>query len=99
MSITLLKHTTDMAVRPLRPNVQLYLLVRTTVLFLASDTNTLHIVIQFAYTTVFGFYCCYLFLRSGSLLPPIAAHMFCNIMGIPQPNYEISLMPSRKLCK
>lgn len=54
-------------------------------------------VIQFAYTSIFGFYCCYLFLRSGSLLPPIAAHMFCNIMGIPQPNYEISLMPSRKL--
>lgn len=54
-------------------------------------------VIQFTYTSVFGFYCCYLFLRSGSLLPPIAAHMFCNVMGVPQPNYEISLMPSRKL--
>jgi prenyl protein peptidase len=53
--------------------------------------------IQFAYTSIFGFYCCYLFLRSGSLIPPIAAHMFCNIMGVPQPNYEISLMPSRKL--
>ncbi|KAG1899674.1 CAAX protease self-immunity-domain-containing protein [Suillus fuscotomentosus] len=53
--------------------------------------------IQFTYTSIFGFYCCYLFLRSGSLLPPIAAHMFCNIMGIPQPNYEISLMPHRKL--
>lgn len=54
-------------------------------------------IIQFSYTSVFGFYCCYLFLRSGSLLPPIAAHMFCNIMGIPQPNYEINLMPDRKL--
>ncbi|KAG1720782.1 CAAX protease self-immunity-domain-containing protein [Suillus lakei] len=54
-------------------------------------------IIQFAYTSIFGFYCCYLFLRSGSLLPPIAAHMFCNIMGIPQPNYEINLMPDRKL--
>ncbi|KIK43183.1 hypothetical protein CY34DRAFT_23661 [Suillus luteus UH-Slu-Lm8-n1] len=54
-------------------------------------------VIQFAYTSVFGFFCCYLFLRSGSLLPPIAAHMFCNVMGVPQPNYEISLMPNRKL--
>ncbi|KAG0701897.1 CAAX protease self-immunity-domain-containing protein [Suillus ampliporus] len=54
-------------------------------------------VIQFAYTSVFGFYCCYLFLRSGSLIPPITAHMFCNIMGIPQPSYEISLMPDRKL--
>lgn len=54
-------------------------------------------IIQFAYTSIFGFYCCYLFLRSGSLLPPIAAHMFCNIMGVPQPNYEIGLMPNRKL--
>ncbi|KAG2130786.1 CAAX protease self-immunity-domain-containing protein [Suillus bovinus] len=54
-------------------------------------------IIQFAYTSIFGFYCSYLFLRSGSLLPPITAHMFCNVMGIPQPNHEISLMPNRKL--
>lgn len=54
-------------------------------------------VIQFTYTSVFGFYCCYLFLRSGSLLPPIAAHMFCNVMGVPQPHYEISMLPSWKI--
>ncbi|OJA15939.1 hypothetical protein AZE42_02642 [Rhizopogon vesiculosus] len=54
-------------------------------------------IVQVAYTSVFGFYCCYLFLRSGSLVPPIAAHIFCNIMGVPQPTYEISLLPHHKL--
>jgi len=94
-----LKHTTDMAVQPPRQNVQLYLPVSTIVLLPAKSVNILHIVIQFAYTSIFGFYCCYLFLRSGSLLPPVAAHMFCNVMGLPQPNYEISMMPDRKLCE
>ncbi|KAJ8587064.1 Abi-domain-containing protein [Rhizopogon salebrosus TDB-379] len=54
-------------------------------------------IVQVSYTSVFGFYCCYLFLRSGSLIPPIAAHIFCNIMGVPQPTYEMSLLPDRKL--
>ncbi|KAI6147286.1 CAAX protease self-immunity-domain-containing protein [Pisolithus tinctorius] len=52
---------------------------------------------QFAYTTVFGFYCSYLFLRTGSVLPPIAAHVFCNVMGVPQPGYDIGQRPDRKL--
>ncbi|KAI6123947.1 hypothetical protein EV401DRAFT_2056027 [Pisolithus croceorrhizus] len=52
---------------------------------------------QFAYTTVFGFYCSYLFLRTGSVFPPIAAHVFCNVMGVPQPGYDIGQRPDRKL--
>ncbi|KAF9220520.1 Abi-domain-containing protein [Gyrodon lividus] len=52
---------------------------------------------QFTYTSVFGFYCSYLFLRTGSLSTPITAHMFCNMMGVPQPGYDIGQRPDRKL--
>ncbi|KIJ14939.1 hypothetical protein PAXINDRAFT_169365 [Paxillus involutus ATCC 200175] len=52
---------------------------------------------QFTYTSVFGFYCSYLFLRTGSVFAPITAHVFCNIMGVPQPGYDISQRPDRKL--
>jgi membrane protease YdiL (CAAX protease family) len=93
------KHTTDTGVLPLPQNAQLFLLVCPTTSLLKNGTNALRIVVQVAYTSIFGSYCCYLFLRSGSLVPPIAAHIFCNIMGVPQPTYEMNLMPHRKLCK
>lgn len=54
-------------------------------------------VFQFTYTTIFGSYCSYLFLRTGSIFHPIAAHVFCNVMGVPQPGYEITQRPDRKL--
>ncbi|KAN0087830.1 CAAX protease self-immunity domain containing protein [Tylopilus felleus] len=54
-------------------------------------------VFQFIYTSIFGFYCSYLFLRTGSIFPPITAHIFCNVMGVPQPGYDISERPDRKL--
>ncbi|ETW83755.1 hypothetical protein HETIRDRAFT_240649, partial [Heterobasidion irregulare TC 32-1] len=38
---------------------------------------------QFTYTTLFGFHCAFLFLRTNSVFPPIAAHVFCNLMGVP----------------
>ncbi|KAH6636607.1 hypothetical protein F5144DRAFT_628629 [Chaetomium tenue] len=41
-------------------------------------------VFQFAYTTLFGAYATFLFLRSGSLLAVCAVHAFCNCMGLPQ---------------
>ncbi|KAG6375939.1 hypothetical protein JVT61DRAFT_2810 [Boletus reticuloceps] len=49
-------------------------------------------VFQFTYTSIFGFYCSYLFLRTGSIFPPITAHVFCNIMGVPQPGYDIMMI-------
>jgi len=39
---------------------------------------------QFTYTTPFGFHSTFLLLRTGSLLPSISAHIFCNYMGFPQ---------------
>ncbi|GIX70803.1 CAAX prenyl protease 2 [Caerostris extrusa] len=38
---------------------------------------------QFAYTTVFGAYSTYLFLRTGHVAAPVIVHAFCNHMGFP----------------
>ena len=53
-------------------------------------------VFQFAYTSLFGFYCSYLFIRTGSLFPPLMAHSFCNMMGLPQIGTELRRWPRRK---
>jgi prenyl protein peptidase len=39
---------------------------------------------QFAYTSIFGFFASFVFLRTGSVYAVIAAHMFCNWMGMPR---------------
>ncbi|RKO85280.1 hypothetical protein BDK51DRAFT_32475, partial [Blyttiomyces helicus] len=39
--------------------------------------------LQFGYTTVFGWYSTFLFLRTGHLAAPLVSHMFCNVMGFP----------------
>lgn len=39
---------------------------------------------QFAYTTLFGAYATFLYLRTGSLLAVILAHTFCNWRGLPR---------------
>ncbi|QPG95768.1 hypothetical protein C2857_001996 [Epichloe festucae Fl1] len=41
-------------------------------------------VLQLSYTTVFGAYATFLFLRTGSLLAVVAVHTFCNSMGLPR---------------
>ncbi|KAF6749395.1 hypothetical protein DFP72DRAFT_818981, partial [Ephemerocybe angulata] len=51
---------------------------------------------QLIYTTLFGFHAAYLSLRTGSLLPAVSAHAFCNIMGFPEVAYEIRTWPHRK---
>ncbi|KAK0504399.1 hypothetical protein EDD18DRAFT_499993 [Armillaria luteobubalina] len=53
------------------------------------------ITFQMAYTTLFGFHCSYLFLRTGSIWPPITAHVFCNIMGVPGLQQELRHFPSK----
>ncbi|KAG6827525.1 hypothetical protein H0H92_011438 [Tricholoma furcatifolium] len=51
---------------------------------------------QLSYTTVFGFHCSYIFLRTGSIYPAISAHVFCNIMGLPDIAWELRVYPHRK---
>ncbi|XP_039757846.1 CAAX prenyl protease 2 isoform X2 [Pararge aegeria] len=38
---------------------------------------------QFSFTTVFGAYSAYLFLRTGHFFAPLVAHVFCNHLGFP----------------
>ncbi|XP_044727941.1 CAAX prenyl protease 2 isoform X2 [Chrysoperla carnea] len=38
---------------------------------------------QFSYTTIFGAYAAYLFLKTGHFIAPFIAHAFCNHMGFP----------------
>lgn len=39
---------------------------------------------QFGYTTVFGWYATFIYLRTGSLLAVILVHSFCNWCGLPR---------------
>lgn len=52
--------------------------------------------VQFAYTTLFGWYANWLWLRTGSMIGPLAAHVFCNVMGLPNPWGAARDHPERK---
>ena len=41
-------------------------------------------VFQFTYTTLFGWYASYIYVRTGSLYACIIIHAFCNSMGLPR---------------
>ncbi|KAF4621778.1 hypothetical protein D9613_012095 [Agrocybe pediades] len=53
-------------------------------------------IFQFAYTTLFGFLASFLFLRTGSIFPPITAHIFCNTIGVPELTWELRRYPKQK---
>ena len=44
----------------------------------------LRTVFEFTYTSLFGFFAAFVFLRTGSLYAAIMAHSFCNWMGVPR---------------
>jgi prenyl protein peptidase len=39
--------------------------------------------VQLTYTSLFGWFATFLFLRTSSLLAPCLCHSFCNLMGFP----------------
>ncbi|KAE8377882.1 hypothetical protein BDV26DRAFT_262538 [Aspergillus bertholletiae] len=41
-------------------------------------------IFQFSYTTIFGWYATFIYLRTGSLLAVILTHSFCNWCGLPR---------------
>ncbi|KAL3686818.1 hypothetical protein R1sor_013127 [Riccia sorocarpa] len=47
------------------------------------STAALIVGMQLGYTTIFGWYATFLYLRTGHLIVPIMAHIFCNTMGLP----------------
>ncbi|KAK9898725.1 Abi-domain-containing protein [Cystobasidium minutum MCA 4210] len=51
---------------------------------------------QTLYTSLFGWHASFLYLRTGSILPPILSHIFCNVMGFPQLGQSLHDFPSRK---
>jgi len=50
-------------------------------------------VFQLGYTTLFGWFAAYLFVRTGSVLPPLVSHVFCNVMGIYLPGTAVARHP------
>ena len=52
---------------------------------------------QFAYTTVFGIYSAFLFVRTGHLTGCVIVHGFCNFMGFPDLVELIHQEPKRRL--
>lgn len=53
--------------------------------------------VQLAYTTLFGWFASFLFLRTGSAITPTLTHTFCNIMGMPTVGHDIRAHPNRKI--
>ncbi|CAL1541860.1 unnamed protein product [Lymnaea stagnalis] len=51
---------------------------------------------QLSYTTVFGAYSAFLFLRTGHLAAPVIAHAFCNHMGFPSFGEIMGYQPSTR---
>ncbi|KAJ5099189.1 hypothetical protein N7532_006190 [Penicillium argentinense] len=41
-------------------------------------------ILQFGYTTIFGWYATFIYLRTGSLIAAILVHSFCNWCGLPR---------------
>jgi len=40
--------------------------------------------VQFTYTSLFGFFAAFVYVRTGSLFACVLAHSFCNFMGLPR---------------
>jgi len=51
---------------------------------------------QQVYTSLFGWFEAFIFLRTGSVWPCIAAHTFCNLYGLVLPGHLVRELPSRK---
>lgn len=51
---------------------------------------------QFAYTTVFGWYASFIYLRTGSVVAASLCHSFCNLMGFPPLFGSLKEFPHRR---
>ena len=51
--------------------------------FFRPESTIVGTLFQVAFTAVFGMLSSAIFLRTGSVVPPILVHMFCNILGFP----------------
>ncbi|KXN82274.1 putative CAAX prenyl protease 2 [Leucoagaricus sp. SymC.cos] len=53
-------------------------------------------IFQMGYTSLFGWFTSFVFLRTSSIYAPISAHMFCNFMGFPRMSDEMERYPKHK---
>ncbi|XP_063231861.1 CAAX prenyl protease 2 isoform X2 [Bacillus rossius redtenbacheri] len=53
---------------------------------------------QFMYTTMFGAYSAFLFVRTGHFAAPLTAHIFCNHMGFPDFAEILTYKDPRRAC-
>ncbi|KAI8820102.1 uncharacterized protein EV422DRAFT_78613 [Fimicolochytrium jonesii] len=77
---------------------ELYHRLRTTLVPARALTHVLlAFAFQFSYTSLFGWFATFLLLRTGNIMAPIVAHVFCNRMGVPDlPGAAAAGFPGRK---
>lgn len=54
--------------------------MRTKIPLISNVASTL---VQLTYTSIFGLIASLLFMRTGNLLAPVASHVLCNLLGLP----------------
>lgn len=54
---------------------------------------------QFSYTSIFGVYSSFLFIRTGHFIPSFLVHTLCNSLGIPDIMNLIDMNDGRRLHK
>lgn len=54
------------------------------------------LVFQLTYTTLFGWFATYNYLRTGSVIPALTSHAYCNFMGIYLPHIATARHPTKK---
>jgi len=60
-------------------------------------TSFLVSMFQFAYTTIFGMYSAFLFVKTGHFAAPFIVHAYCNFMGFPDFMEVINSEPKKRL--
>ena len=60
-------------------------------------TSFLVSMFQFAYTTIFGMYSAFLFVKTGHFAAPFIVHAYCNFMGFPDFMEVVNSEPRKRL--
>ncbi|KAA1120152.1 hypothetical protein PGT21_037209 [Puccinia graminis f. sp. tritici] len=58
---------------------------------------TIQSTFQFIYTTIFGWYAAFVFLRTGSVISATLCHSFCNYMGLPPIFESMKRFPNKRI--
>jgi len=56
---------------------------------IAAKQGILNSVFQFSYTTIFGCFATFVFMRTGNFFPPFITHSFGNSQGFPMVNFSL----------